>query len=133
MVIAQLLTWLGWATTEEMAVKLVKNAASLGPRIYLGFFAIILAPVAEEFFFRGLLFPFVRQLGYPRLAWLGVSVFFALIHWDVPTFVPLFVLALTMTWLYTKTGSLLAPITAHALFNAVNFAILMAGDQPPVT
>ena len=37
---------------------------------------------------------------------------------------PLFVLALVLTWLYEKTDSLLAPIAAHALFNAANLVLL---------
>ncbi len=37
-------------------------------------------------------------------------------------FVPLFALALALTWLYERTDNLLAPITAHALFNAANFS-----------
>jgi len=37
----------------------------------------------------------------------------------------LFVLALALTWLYQKTGNLLASITAHACFNAVNLALLL--------
>ena len=37
---------------------------------------------------------------------------------NAPTFVPLFVFALALTWLYERTDNLLAPITAHALFNA---------------
>jgi hypothetical protein len=84
----------------------------------------VIAPVAEEFIFRGMLFPFVRQLGHPRLAWFGVSALFALIHDDRAIFVPLFVLALALTWLYEKTGNLLAPIAAHALFNAANLVLL---------
>ena len=115
--------------SEELAVHLVEATKSLGGRIYMGLFAVVLAPVAEEFIFRGLLFPFIRQLGFPRLAWLGVSALFALIHWDAATFAPLFVLALALTWLYNQTGNLLAPITAHALFNAVNLAVILgSGD-----
>ena len=84
----------------------------------------MLAPVAEEFIFRGMLYPFVKQLGWPRLAWFGVSFLFALIHDDAATFVPLFVLALALTWLYEKTDNLLAPIAAHSLFNAANLVLL---------
>ena len=84
----------------------------------------MLAPVAEEFIFRGVLFPFVKQLGYPKLAWFGVSFLFALIHVNAPTLVPLFVLALVLTWLYQKTDCLLAPIAAHSLFNTANLIIL---------
>src|SRR5450759_3774056 len=86
-------------------------------------FAVLLAPVAEEFIFRGMLYPFVKQLGSPRYALFGISAIFALIHLDAGTLVPLFVLALALTWLYEKTDNLLAPITAHALFNAANLVL----------
>ncbi|MGH7953935.1 MAG: lysostaphin resistance A-like protein, partial [Limisphaerales bacterium] len=92
---------------------------------YFGVFAIVIAPVAEEFIFRGMLFPFIKRLGFPKLAWFGVSFLFAAIHFDVAIFVPLFVLALALTWLYERTDNLLAPIAVHALFNATNFVMLI--------
>jgi membrane protease YdiL (CAAX protease family) len=118
------LTWLGWHPDDQRAVDLLVNAKSTGMRAYLVFFAVVLAPVGEEFIFRGVLFPFFRQLGWPRLAWLGVSLLFALIHLNLPTLVPLFVLALVLAWLYDRTDRLLVPIAAHSLFNAANLAIL---------
>jgi len=114
---------LGWPPEEQTAVKLLASAKMWWTRIYLGVFAVVLAPVAEEFIFRGVLYPFVKQLGYPRLAWMGVSFLFALIHMDAATFVPLFVLALALTWLYERTGNLLAPVTAHSLFNVANLIV----------
>jgi len=93
------------------------------------FFAMVLAPVAEEFIFRGVLYPFVRQLGWPRLAWFGVSFLFALIHVNAVTFVPLLVLALVFVWLYEKTDCLLAPIAAHCLFNTANLVILFTQNR----
>jgi membrane protease YdiL (CAAX protease family) len=119
-----MLTRAGWPPEEQLAVTLLANTKSWWMRVYLGTFAVVLAPVAEEFIFRGMLYPFVKQLGWPRLAWVGVSFAFALIHDDAATFVPLFVLALALTWLYEKTDNLLAPITAHALFNAANLVLL---------
>lgn len=116
---------LGFPSDDQAAVKLVTDAKSVWTTAYLGVFAVVIAPVAEEFIFRGMLFPFVKQLGWPRLAWLGVSFLFALIHLNAPTFLPLFVFALALTWLYEKTDNLLAPITAHALFNATNFTMLL--------
>jgi membrane protease YdiL (CAAX protease family) len=120
-----LLEKLGWPPEDQAAVKLVTGAHSLRTTAYLGLFAIVLAPVAEEFLFRGMLYPFIKTLGFPKLALFGVSFLFALIHLNVPTFVPLFVFALALTWLYEWTDNLLAPITAHALFNATNFAVLL--------
>ena len=118
------LTKLGWPPEEQVAVTLISGAKSLWMQIYLGVFAVVLAPVAEEFIFRGVLYPLVKQLGSPRCAWYGISALFALIHLDAGTLVPLFVLALTLTWLYELTNSLWAPITAHALFNAMNLVVL---------
>ena len=127
------LTRLGWPLEDQAAVTLVANTKFLWARVYLGVFAVVLAPAAEEFIFRGMLYPFVKQLGYPRMAWVGVSFVFALIHLNGAIFFPLFALALVLTWLYEKTDNLLAPITAHALFNAVNFTLLLAHSSAPNT
>ena len=118
------LTRAGWPPEDQLAVTLLASTKSWWMRVYLGAFAVVLAPVAEEFIFRGILYPFVKQLGSPRAAFFGVSAIFAAIHFDAGTFVPLFALALALTWLYEKTDNLLAPIAAHSLFNAANLVIL---------
>jgi len=116
---------LGWLPEGQEAVDLFIKNKSWWLRGYLAVFAMVLAPVAEEFVFRGLLYPFLKQLGRPRLAWLGVSFLFAVIHANLPTLLPLFIFALLLTWLYEKTDCLLAPILAHSLFNTANLVILL--------
>ena len=113
-----------WPVEDQRAVEVFAHAKSFWLRGYLALFAVVIAPVAEEFIFRGILYPFVKQLGWPRLALFGVSFLFALIHVNAPTFVPLFVLALALTWLYERTGKLIAPIVAHGLFNGANLVLL---------
>ncbi len=119
----------GWQPESQMAVELLMGAPLWPTGIYLGFFAVVLAPVAEEFIFRGVLFPFVKQLGWPKSAWFGVSILFALIHGSPAILIPLFVLAMALTWLYEKTGNLLAPIVVHSLFNATNLALLILAKE----
>ena len=58
---------LGWPSEDQAAVKLLTNAQSVGTTVYLGVFAVVLAPVAEEFIFRGMLFPFIKQFRSPEL------------------------------------------------------------------
>ena len=126
------LTRWGYPPADQAAVDLVVNAKLFGEKIYLAVFTIIIAPFAEEFIFRGVLFPYVKRLGWPGLAWVGVSALFALIHLSAAVFLPLFLFGLALTWLYNKTDNLLAPITAHALFNAVNFGLLLwQNNHPP--
>jgi len=120
---------MGIEPKQEAAVEMFTNASLWPTGIYLAFFAVVLAPVAEEFIFRGVLFPFVKNLGYPKFAWVGVSLLFALIHGDAAIFIPLFVLALALTWLYEKTGNLLAPIVTHSLFNTANLIALFYFDH----
>jgi len=115
----------GYQLETQKAVEMMLTAKSPGAVVYFGFFAIVIAPVAEEFIFRGMLYPFVKQLGWPKLAWAGVSLLFAAIHADLAIFLPLFVLALILTWLYERTDCLLAPILVHSLFNATNLVILL--------
>ena len=120
---------LHWKVEDEMAVSLVLNASSRSAAIYLGFFAVVLAPVAEEFIFRGMLYPYIKQLGFPKTAWIVPSLLFALIHGDAAIFIPLFFLALTLTWLYETTDCLLAPIFAHALFNTAGLIAIKYANQ----
>lgn len=120
---------IGWPVEDQVAVKLVAGAETLWMQVYLGVFTIILAPVAEEFIFRGVLYPFIKQLGRPQLAWLGVSALFAFIHFDAARFVPLFWLALALTWLYEQTDCLLVPIATHSLFNSVGFIMVLFDEQ----
>jgi membrane protease YdiL (CAAX protease family) len=125
----QALNQLGWPVEDQSAVTMFKSIKGSGAYSYLCFFTVVLAPVAEEFIFRGILYPFVKQLNFPKLALFGTSFLFALIHADKAIFIPLFVLALALTWLYEKTGNLLAPIVAHSLFNAANLVILFYASK----
>src|SRR4029079_1566506 len=94
---------------------------SWSQRIFFGVIAILLAPLVEELLFRGILYPALKQKGYRRLALWGASLFFALTHSNVPTFIPLTFLAIILTLLYEETNTLLMPILTHSLFNAANY------------
>ena len=118
---AEILTRLHVSFQPQAAVQALGSSASWFDRVALGVVAIGLAPVAEELLFRGLLYPTVKRAGFPRLALWGTSLFFAGIHLNLETFLPLLILALVLTWLYEETGNLFAPIVAHALFNILNF------------
>jgi membrane protease YdiL (CAAX protease family) len=107
----------------QQAVQLLQTSPTMswGQKIGFGFIAILLAPAVEEMLFRGILYPSLKQAGYPRLAWWVTSLFFASIHCNAMTFVPLTLLAILLTWLYEQADNLLAPMVAHGLFNGVNF------------
>jgi membrane protease YdiL (CAAX protease family) len=119
---------------EQESVQTLQMAITWWNRLALGAVTIVLAPAAEEMLFRGILYPVIKRAGFPRLALWGTALLFAGIHLNLVTFVPLTVLAVGLTLLYERADNLLAPITAHALFNGMNFVILYStlGPLPQV-
>jgi len=109
---------------QEVVVQL-QTAMPLGYTMVYGVMAIILAPIAEEMLFRGILYPTLKQNGFRRSALILSSVIFALTHLNLMLIVPLTFLALVLALLYEFTGNLSAPITAHCLFNALDFLLML--------
>jgi uncharacterized protein len=109
---------------EQEAVQIISKTVGWANRLVLAVATIVIAPVAEEVIFRGILYPAIKRAGYPRLALWGTAVLFGLIHLNLGTFVPLTFLAIVLACLYEYTGNLLACITVHGLFNATNFVAL---------
>lgn len=55
------------------------------------------------------------------------SLLFAGIHWQQwPAPLALLLLSLALGWIYQRTGSLIAPITMHASFNAISTLVLFS-------
>jgi uncharacterized protein len=87
----------------------------------------VVAPVVEEFFFRGFFFTALRNWKGLWPAAVGTGVVFGAIHVGsspVGALVPLGVLGFGLCLLYAKTGSLYPCIAVHALNNAIAFGTL---------
>jgi membrane protease YdiL (CAAX protease family) len=123
--VLQLAASLGLELPEQHAVTMLRDSNTLLGRAVLGFMAVVAAPVAEEGLFRGVLYPTLRRHGFPRAAIWITSFAFALIHFNIPIFLPLILLAYVLTRLYDKTGNLLACIACHATFNGFNFVMFL--------
>lgn len=109
----------------QVTVQALQSTASWPLIIAFGLLFVIIGPTVEEFVFRGLLYPVLKQLGFPVAAWLTSTLVFGVIHANLQAMLPLTVLALMLTWLYEKTDNLMAPIVAHVTFNAINFVFAL--------
>lgn len=86
---------------------------------------VLVAPVAEELFFRGVVYnAWEREYG-TRVAVVGSAGLFALIHGSLVQLLPIFVLGIGLALLYRSTRSLPATMAMHAGFNAVTVAIVL--------
>jgi len=91
-----------------------------GPAILLTFQALaFVTPLGEEIFFRGFIF---RGLMSKRSPWIAIAVsalVFSVFHLHFGVMIPIFITGSLLAWLYWRTGSLWAPIGAHAAQNAL--------------
>jgi membrane protease YdiL (CAAX protease family) len=69
----------------------------------------------------------LRDAGWRKLGFIVSAVAFGAVHGNSVVFVPLVAFGLVQAWLYERTGSLLAPIIAHSLFNLAPFVLLAFG------
>jgi membrane protease YdiL (CAAX protease family) len=96
--------------------------------------AVVVAPVAEELFFRGLLLQGLARSYGPRIGVAGSALVFGLFHFSGPsiqTILPMLsatVVGLVLGWLFARTGNLTAPVLTHALVNGV--ALVVGGLLP---
>lgn len=94
-----------------------------GTPVGVGLVATVLAPLAEEVFFRGFVFrALARKAGVPAGIVLS-SLLFAVGHLHPGAIVPTFLLGLMLAWLYWRTSSLWNAIFAHFAFNLVALAV----------
>jgi membrane protease YdiL (CAAX protease family) len=86
---------------------------------------VILAPIAEEIFFRGVVFNALLREGSRRWAFIGSSAVFAIIHVSLVALLPIFLLGLALAWIYQRSGNLLAPMAMHATVNGISVALAL--------
>ena len=83
----------------------------------------IVGPVAEEIFFRGIIYGFFRRWGVAAALILS-SVMFVLAHLTLSTIpIPQIVGGIIFSISYEKEGSLIVPITIHSLGNMAIFTL----------
>ena len=95
--------------------------------VLLGVLSLALAPLMEETFFRGFLFGGLRGRWGFFLAALGSGFLFALAHVDPLVFIPFTAVGMLFAWGYMYSGSILAGVIAHFLFNLTSFIIGVLG------
>ena len=95
-----------------------------------GVATVLVAPVAEEVFFRGFVFAgLLRPLGLlPAMAASGLV--FATFHVtgadSAGLVLPFAAIGMLFAWVYYRTGSLWPSIVTHLIFNLVSFIVLAA-------
>lgn len=79
----------------------------------------VAAPIVEEFYFRGLLFPYLRARKGVTYAVIASSALFAVLHFVPPLIPALFVFGVVQALVVYRLRSIYPAIALHALNNAI--------------
>jgi membrane protease YdiL (CAAX protease family) len=89
----------------------------------------IIAPIGEEVFFRGFAYRCFRTRWGPMVGGAVSAALFSLIHFHPVALLPIFLVGCVLAYLYERTGTLVAPITLHAVNNIVAVLALHFGQR----
>lgn len=102
-----------------------------GPLLTLGVTVVVLAPLTEEWLFRGIVLPAIQRSAGSRRAWLGSwvavpvsSVIFGLLHWPI-WWVPA-IYGAVIGGLSLRQRSLALPLLVHGAINLTVFGMLVS-------
>ena len=88
--------------------------------------ACTVGPVAEECFFRGVLYPALRTKTSRWVAMLVSGGLFGMIHTNVIGFLPIMLLGCLLAYIYERSGSLAGSIAVHVLHNSLLMGMAIA-------
>ena len=154
----QICKWFGHdAIPVHETLTNLRTSPTFRSTLMLAIPAVLLAPIMEELFFRGMVqcffiwmggFLLMRrqggpkkepQGGFPSLSvsplsrWAGIVItaaLFALYHQNWQHMPALFILAMGMGYAYERYGNLLIPILIHSFFNLLQVAATLLNRLP---
>jgi uncharacterized protein len=112
---------------EDIGKELGVCNPGIGIAIFAVMAIVVLAPIAEEIFFRGFFFAGLRTRWSLWPSALLSGAIFGLVHAPTgPTAaIPLAGLGVGLAWLYNKTGSIYPSMLAHFLNNAIAISVVL--------
>ncbi len=125
-------------TTYDQVAVLYLKIAMQSPALLVSMLISILvvAPILEEFLFRGLLQTYLKNYLGKKGAIFVAALLFGLFHFNsaqgvgnISIILSLFSFGCFLGFIYERQGSLLASISLHATFNAVNVLYIIS-QQP---
>ncbi|NLV90923.1 MAG: CPBP family intramembrane metalloprotease [Firmicutes bacterium] len=104
---------------NSVIVELLQPSQPMGQFVFLLLLVGVLAPIAEEVFFRGYAYSVLRSKWGSTIAAVVTSLVFAMVHLYTIHFLPIYLLGLALCYLYERSKSLVPAIIAHGAMNLV--------------
>lgn len=103
---------------------MLRSASSSGSFVILLIMGSVLAPISEELYYRGMIYPVFRS--YLGTFWGAIvaGLLFGLVHWDLWRAIPLAAGGAILCYIYEKSGSILVSALAHGVWNGIMACIV---------
>lgn len=132
--VAIIIAILASMTNEDVAVPEQVTGDLQGFQLVVfAVFAVVVAPITEEFLFRGLIFRSIRDRHGVAIGALVSAMLFGAIHYVPGPWPDALALQITMVvtgfglaLVYERRKTLLSPIVGHAAFNLIAVAVIVA-------
>ena len=112
---------------KQESVQKLAETQSLNEVFNIACYALVVAPVLEEFLFRGILFRAMKRPFGVGPALIISGILFGFVHQNVLSFVPLTFLGIILALSYERTGDLRTCILIHAGFNGFMVLSILVG------
>lgn len=109
----------------QEVIEILKKEKGTASLAYMCVFASVLGPVMEEIFFRGFVYGALRRKVGVFGGILASAAFFAYVHANMASFMPIFSLGILLAYIYEKTGSLVSSATVHVIHNSSMLAVVL--------
>ncbi len=106
---------------------MLRGAPDLRAIILLVIMGVVLAPLSEELFYRGMVYPVLRRYWGPGWGAVAAGIVFGLAHWDLWRALPLSIGGALLCYLYERTDSILVPMVAHGVWNGAMVLLIIGG------
>jgi membrane protease YdiL (CAAX protease family) len=119
-----------WPIQEADAADSIHRLLTSSSRTSLVLAAFVAVPIAQELFFRGILYGGVRATVNVRAAIVATSVFYACSYLEPQQMPRALLLGLALAWLRERTGTVVAPVLAQLAYGAVVGIPILRGQDP---
>jgi len=103
----------------QLFEEMLRSIESFSDFASLFLIGAVLAPLSEELFYRGMVYPVFRWHLGPTWGAVLAGLIFGLAHWDLWRVIPLAFGGAILCYIYEKTGSIIVSIITHGVWNGI--------------
>jgi membrane protease YdiL (CAAX protease family) len=124
-IIFTLVAWLVPSFNANQSQDVAFEYGRSGAGLWLSFVsAVVIAPIVEEIYFRGLILPVLMRRFGVVIGIFGTSLLFALLHFQPNVVLYTFVLAIILAIVRLRLKSVIPSMLLHAINNFIAFSII---------